>query len=103
MVPKKNRIHRRRDADPAEGVQKYGQTRFADPTNKKYPIDSPGRIKAAWAYIHQPSNARKYSAAERRTIIGRIRQEAKRRRMALPDPEEFLELMARVRSRKNSD
>ena len=71
MVPRKKRIHRRRDADPAEGVKKYGQTRFADPTNKKYPIDTPGRIKAAWAYIHQPSNARKYSAAERRTIIGR--------------------------------
>jgi len=99
----KKRIHRRRDADPAEGVRKYGHTRFADPINKKYPIDTPGRIKAAWAYIHQPSNARKYGAAERRTIIGRIKQEAKRRRVALPDPEEFLELMARVRSRKNSD
>ena len=95
----KKRIRRRRDADPAEGLEKYGQIRFADPTNKKYPIDTPGRIKAAWAYIHQPSNARKYRAAERRTIIARIRQEAKRRRVALPDPEEFLELMARVRSR----
>jgi hypothetical protein len=98
----KKRIHRRRDADPAEGLGKYGETRFADPTNKKYPIDTPGRIKAAWAYIHQPSNARKYSAAERRTIIARIRQEAKRRKVALPDPEEFLELMARVRSRSRS-
>jgi hypothetical protein len=99
----KKKIHRRRDADPAEGVKKYGHTLFADPTNKKYPIDTPGRIKAAWAYIHQPSNARKYGAPERRSIISRIRQEAKRRRVALPDPEEFLELMARVRSRKSSD
>ena len=98
------RIRRRRDADPAEGLKKYGGTKYADPTNKKYPIDTPGRIKAAWAYIHQPSNARKYSSAERRIIIGRIRSEAKRRRVALPDPEEFLELMARVRSRnRNSD
>src|SRR3954452_4710946 len=98
------RIHRRSDADPAEGVEKYGETRFADPTNKKYPIDTPGRIKAAWAYIHQPSNARKYTGAERRTMISRIRQEARRRRVALPEPEEFLELMARVRSRsRNSD
>ena len=91
------RIRRRRDADPAEGRRKYGDTVFADSTNKKYPIDTPGRIKAAWAYIHTPSNSAKYSAAERRTIIARIRKAAKEREVSLPDPEEFLELMARVR------
>jgi len=96
-------VEKRKDVTPKEGEHKYGDVKYADTTNKKYPIDTPGRIKAAWAYIHQPSNARKYDATERRTIIGRIRQEAKRRRVALPDPEEFLELMARVRSRKNSD
>jgi len=96
----KKRIQRRRDANPAEGLKKYGDTRFADPTNKKHPIDTPGRIKAAWAYIHQPGNSRKYSAAERRTIMGRIRQEAKRRQVSLPDPEEFLQRLARVRSRR---
>jgi hypothetical protein len=96
------RIRRRRDADPAEGLDKYGRTRFADPTNKKYPIDTPGRIKAAWAYIHQPSNAAKYSLGERRTmtIMSRIQKEARRRRVTLPDPEEFIELMARVRKGK---
>jgi hypothetical protein len=94
------RIHRRRDADPAEGLDKYGPTHFADPTNKKYPIDTPGRIKAAWSYIHQPSNAAKYSGSERRIIKDRIRQEARRRKVALPDPEEFIERLARVRSRK---
>jgi hypothetical protein len=39
------RIHRRRDADPREGLAKYGKATFADPVNKKYPIDTPGRIK----------------------------------------------------------
>jgi hypothetical protein len=98
------RIRPRRDADPREGLEKYGDTRFADPTNKKYPIDTPGRIKAAWAYIHQPSNSAKYRPGERRTIISRIRQEAKRRKVTLPDPEEFLQLMARVRpSRRSKD
>ena len=96
------KIERREDVNPKEGVREHGDVTFADPTNKKYPIDTPGRIKAAWAYIHQPSNARKYSAAERRTIIGRIRQEARSRRVALPDPEEFLELMSQVRSRSRS-
>jgi hypothetical protein len=97
-VPK--RIHRRRDADPAEGVEKYGETRFADATNKKYPIDTPGRIRAAWAYIHQPNNAAKYTGTERRTIQSRIRKAAKARKMELPDPDEFIELMSRVRRGK---
>jgi hypothetical protein len=94
------RIRRRADASPSEGLQKYGDTRFADPTNKKYPIDTPGRIKAAWAYIHQPSNAAKYTAAERRTIQGRIRKAAGARKVELPDPDEFVELMREVRRRK---
>jgi hypothetical protein len=94
------RIHRRADTDPSEGLDKYGPTRFADPTNKKYPIDTPGRIKAAWAYIHQPSNAAKYPVTERRAIMARIRKAARERSLTLPDPEEFLKLMVRVRRTK---
>jgi hypothetical protein len=97
-MPKK--IHRRPDADPREGLRKYGRTTFADPVNRKYPIDTPGRIKAAWAYIHQPSNAEKYTAGERRTIQARIRAAARKRKVTLPDPDEFVELMARVRKRR---
>lgn len=52
------RIHRRRDADPGEGLEKYG---------------------------------------EARTIRSRIRKAAKERKVALPDPDEFIELMKRVR------
>jgi len=94
------RIHRRRDADPAEGKAKYPKATFADPTNKKYPIDTPGRIKAAWAYIHQPRNASKYTRVETRTIKSRIRRAANAKRVTLPDPDEFIELLARVRKRK---
>jgi hypothetical protein len=95
------KIHRRRDADPREGIEKYGDTAFADAVNKKYPIDTPGRIKAAWAYIHQPSNARKYTLGEVRTIKARVRRAARTRGVALPDPDEFMALMARV-SKKRS-
>jgi hypothetical protein len=94
------RIHRRGDADPREGIAKYGKATFADSVNKKYPIDTPGRIKAAWAYIHQPSNAEKYTAGELRTLKARIRRAAKAGKVALPDPDEFVELMARVRKKK---
>src|SRR3954463_9916400 len=96
------RIHRRHPADAGEGLERCGPTRFADPTNKKYPIDTPGRIRAAWAYIHQPRNAAKYTAAERRTIQTRIRKAAAARHVSLPDPEEFIELMARVRKTRSS-
>jgi hypothetical protein len=96
------RIHRRKDTEPDTGVEKYGDTVFADPTNKKYPIDTPGRIRAAWAYIHQPRNAAKYTAAERRTIQSRIRKAAAARQVSLPDPEEFMEMMARVRKTRSS-
>lgn len=97
-MPKK--IHRRHDADPQGGLQRYGDAEFADPVNKKYPIDTPGRIKAAWAYIHQPRNAEKYTAGEVRTIKARVRAAAKARRVALPDPDEFVALMDRVRKKR---
>jgi hypothetical protein len=93
-------IRRRPDSDPAEGLERYGRATFADPVNHKYPIDTPGRIKAAWAYSHQPSNAAKYSAAELRTIRSRIRQAARSRRVTLPDPDEFVALMDRVRQKR---
>ena len=96
-MPRK--IHRRRDTNPRQGLAKYGKATFADPVNKKYPIDTPGRIKAAWAYIHQPANAAKYTDEEVRTIKIRIRRAAKARKVTLPDPDEFVELMARVRKR----
>jgi hypothetical protein len=98
--PVPRRIRRRTDTKPSEGLQKYGDTQFADATNKKYPIDTPGRIKAAWAYVHQPSNAAKYTAAERRIIQSRIKKAAKTRRVELPNPDEFVELMSKVRRRK---
>ena len=94
------RIHRRSDTEPKAGISKYGKTIFADSTNKKYPIDTPGRIRAAWAYIHQPSNAAKYTPSERRTIMARIRKTAQSRKVTLPDPDEFVELMARLRRAK---
>jgi len=97
-MPRK--IHRRRDADPREGLERYGDATFADPVNKKYPIDTPGRIKAAWAYLHQPRNAEKYTAGEQRTLKARIRAAAKARKVALPDPDEFVELMDRVRKKR---
>jgi hypothetical protein len=91
------KIHRRRDADPKVGIKKYGNAVFADPVNNKYPIDTPGRIKAAWAYLHQPVNAGKYTPEEVRTIKIRVRRAAEFPGVELPNPKEFVDLMNRVR------
>jgi hypothetical protein len=99
-APVPGKIYRRSDTDPRKGVEKYGKATFADPVNNKYPIDTPGRIKAAWAYIHQAVNAGKYTTDEVRTIKRRIRSAAKARKVKLPDPDEFIELMARVRKKR---
>jgi hypothetical protein len=70
-------IHRRKDVDPDEGEEKYGDVKFADPTNKKYPIDTEEHIRAAWNYIHHKDNAAKYEAGEASQIKDRIRRAAK--------------------------
>jgi uncharacterized protein DUF6582 len=73
------------------GLEKYGEIIFADPTNKKYPIDTPGRIKAAWAYIHLSRNAGEYTPAEVRTIKTRIRKAEARGGTARRSPGKFLQ------------
>ena len=42
-------IDRREDVPPKEGLRAYGDVTFADPTNKKYPIDTPEHVRAAWS------------------------------------------------------
>lgn len=75
MVP---RISRRDDVNPDEGEHKYGDVEFADPTNKKYPIDSEQHVRSAWSYINKKSNADKYDPDEVEAIKGRITRAAKR-------------------------
>lgn len=38
----------------------YGDVKYADPKNGKYPIDIEEHIRAAWSYINMPKNAAKY-------------------------------------------
>lgn len=67
------KIAQRKGVDPKEGEDKYGKDAdFADPKNKKYPLDTAEHIRAAWSYIHMPKNAKKYDAADLKTIKSRI-------------------------------
>ena len=72
------RIDRRDDVNPEEGLHEYGDVEFADPTNHKYPIDSPEHVRAAWSYINQKDNAAKYDADDVKTIKNRIKHAAKK-------------------------
>ncbi len=71
------KIDRRDDANPEEGERKYGDVKFADSINKKYPIDTPEHVRAAWSYINQKDKAAKYDADEVETIKERIKRAAK--------------------------
>ena len=42
--------HRREDVNPQRGEKEYGDVAFADPVNKKYPVDTPEHVRAAWSY-----------------------------------------------------
>jgi len=72
------KIHRRDDVDPERGEHEYGDVAFADPVNKKYPIDTPEHVRAAWNYIHHADNAAKYAEDEVEAIKGRIKRAAKK-------------------------
>jgi hypothetical protein len=71
-------IDRRKDVNPKEGLHEYGDVEFADPVNKKYPIDSAEHVRAAWSYINHKDNAAKYDHDEVTKIKNRIKKAAKK-------------------------
>ena len=78
MSSTSGKIHKRDDVDPKDGEREYGEAQFADPVNKKYPIDTEEHVRAAWSYIHHKDNAAKYESNEVETIKDRIKRAAKK-------------------------
>ncbi len=70
------RIEPRDDVNPERGEHEYGDVEFADPVNKKYPVDSEKHIRAAWSYIHHKDNADKYRQADAEKIKDNIKKAA---------------------------
>jgi len=50
------------ESEKEAGKKKYGDVKFADPENSKYPIDTEEHIRAAWDYIHKGKDADKYDS-----------------------------------------
>ena len=92
------KIARRKDVKPKEGEDKYGDVEYADPTNKKYPIDTAAHIHAAWNYIHMPRNAAKYSSKDVSEIKARIiaAWKAKIDSKGPPEAEKFAQFAERL-------
>lgn len=72
------KIDKRDDVDPERGEKEYGDVKFADPVNNKYPIDSEKHVRAAWSYINHKDNASKYDKDEVKLIKKRIKDAAKK-------------------------
>jgi len=61
-----------RDARKPFGDVEYADPGYQEDKRKRYPIDTEGRIRAAWNYIHKPSNQSFYSREQVDRIKARI-------------------------------
>lgn len=77
-MSKSSAIHRRNDVNPERGEKEYGDVKFADPVNNKYPIDTEQHVRTAWSYINHKDNAAKYEKDEVQLIKSRIIRAAKK-------------------------
>ena len=85
MTKAATKIDRREDTKPKYGEHKYGDVKFADTTNNKYPIDTPEHVRAAWGYINHKDNAAKYDKDEVELIKDRIKKAAKHHSVEIED------------------
>lgn len=73
----------------AAAEQPYGDIKYADPgyrdNTKRYPIDTPDHIRAAWAYINMPKNAGFYNAEQLADIKKRIKAAADKAGVEISD------------------
>jgi len=65
-----------------DATEPYGDVKYADPgyrdNKKRYPIDTPEHIRAAWSYINQSDNANFYDAKQLAAIKARIKAAAQK-------------------------
>lgn len=89
------------DRSAAEGVQlamaaeePYGDVKYADPgyrdSQKRYPIDTPEHIRAAWAYINVAKNAAEYDAKQLMKIKAKIMMAAKKAGIDIADNQQSM-------------
>jgi hypothetical protein len=69
-------------SDQYAATEPYGDVKYADPgyrdNKKRYPIDTPEHIRAAWSYINQAGNAAEYTDEQLAAIKGKIKAAAQK-------------------------
>lgn len=75
------------DSDKERAEKEYGDVKYADEKNKKYPIDTEEHARAALSYFSMPKNSGKYSPEERKAIMSKIRRAAKKFGVEVSDDE----------------
>ena len=68
---------------PGDGSKPFGTVSYADPgyqadKQKRYPVDSKVHVKSALGFLAQKANAAKYTPAQLKRVMGRIRAAAKK-------------------------
>ncbi len=64
-------VEKRGDGD-ADEMGEFADPAYQPDGEKRYPLDTEARVRAAWAYIHQPDNADRYTEAQLVHIKARI-------------------------------
>ncbi len=69
----------------------YGDVEYADPGyrngTKRYPVDTPEHVRAAWSYINQAKNASFYDAKQLAAIKAKIKAAAKKHGVEISEDE----------------
>jgi hypothetical protein len=77
-------------------AEPYGDVKYADPgyrdNKKRYPIDTPEHIRAAWSYINQADNASEYDQKQLAQIKERIVAAAKKAGIQISNAEASVDL-----------
>jgi HK97 family phage prohead protease len=66
------------ECEERDSKKPYGDVTYADPgyqkdKKKRYPLDTEEHVRAAWSYINQEANAKKYSAQQLASIKSKIK------------------------------
>lgn len=70
------KIDRREDINYEEDRKAVTEVEFADPTRKRFPIDTPSDIRASWHYINDPEMITDYDEEELFAVKSRIQSAA---------------------------
>ncbi|MCD2193511.1 zinc ribbon domain-containing protein [Actinomycetospora endophytica] len=71
-------VHEASDPQKPHGDVTYADPGYQDDGKKRYPLDTKGHTRSAWAYVSMPKNAAKYSSSQLSSVKSKIKAAAKK-------------------------